>query len=174
MILWVANTTTVLSATFGPSVSPRRTDGETDRRRRATQQMRGKRSSFDIASCRRQIAWIIHSQPGGNVRRRRMLMASLQRPACSPRLAICTCISCRRPTRATESCCRQSLTITVINRRSSVGAQRCWQTTVQFITLWASTLSIDAVANFPSPEFRTKFQREIPLFCRYLNFLITH
>ena len=27
--------------------------------------------------------------------------------------------------------------------------------------------------NFLSPEFREKFQREVPLFCRYMNFLET-
>ena len=72
-------------------------------------------------------------------------------------------------------------------QRSSVGARRCcqlsWPTSVQFITLWASTFlelsryhvsTIDMRKhNCLSPQFGRNFQSEIPLFWRYLNFLLT-
>ena len=88
-----------------------------------------------------------------------------------------------RPARL--SCCRQSLTITCDKlQRSTLGArsycQLSWPTTVQFITLWVSTVldlswqhasTIDMIwRNFQSPEFEAKFQREVHLFLKVPEF----
>ena len=69
-----------------------------------------------------------------------------------------TSMSCRYRTCTMKSCCRQSLIITVINYQLTVQARRyrqlSWPTTVEFVTLWASTFvqlsNVDAVFKFQS------------------------
>ena len=95
-----------------------------------------------------------------------------------------TSISCRYLTRATESCCRQSLTITVINysggaselggivnlvgrRRPSLSRSERPSCRAKLI-LHVSTIIYRTVR---SPEFRRKFRTKVPLFCKYLNSL---
>jgi len=102
---------------------------------------------------------------------------SCQLPRNSAETICTTSISCRLLTRTTKSCCRQRLTICAINysgRASELGG------IVDLVDRRRSSLSrserphfstIDMPwRNFLSPEFTTKFQREVPLFLEITEF----
>jgi len=112
---------------------------------------------------------------------------------CDQRVDLYVCLSVRLSARwhiSQVSCCRQNLLDNLCDKlqRSSVGArmyyQLSWPTTVQFITLWASTFlelswqhasAIDTLCEtFEVQSSEQSSRGKYPYFWRYLNFLTTH
>jgi len=89
--------------------------------------------------CSLLIVTFTHLHRHGSVHHRRLIDHEIP----SSQQVKVTSISCCLLTSMTESCCRQSSMITVINYSSRVEARRycrlSWPTMVQFITLWLST-----------------------------------